>query len=176
MVSGLARDVYEKTKYAIKCLQVDAIINPGNSGGPLLNSSGQVVGINSAKIVASGYEGLGFSIPINEAKTIINELLANGYVTGRVALGITGQTYSDAYYNGFLIYTIEDGSPLKNTAAKKGDLIVGVNDQEVSDYATLRSALAQYHVGDTVTLKLLRSTNRQVESFSVTIKLIESKQ
>lgn len=176
IVSGLERDVYEDTGYAIKCLQVDATINPGNSGGPLFNAAGQVIAVNSAKIVAEGYEGIGFSIPINEAKTIINELLSNGYVTGRVALGITGQTYSDAYYNGFLIYSIEDGSPLQNTAAKKGDLIVGVNDQEVTDYATLRSALAKYKVGDTVTLNLLRSTNRKVESYSVTIKLIESKQ
>lgn len=176
IVSGLERDVYEDTGYAIKCLQVDATINPGNSGGPLFNAAGQVIAVNSAKIVAEGYEGIGFSIPINEAKTVINELLKSGYVTGRVALGITGQTYSDAYYNGFLIYTIEDGSPLKHTSAQKGDLIVGVDDQEVTDYATLRSALAQHEVGDTVTLHLLRSTNRKVESFSITIELIESKQ
>ncbi len=176
IVSGLARDVYEDTGYAIKCLQVDAAINPGNSGGPLFNAAGQVIAVNSAKIVAEGYEGLGFSIPINEAKEIINELLSNGYVTGRVALGITGQTYSDAYYNGFLIYSIEDGSPLKNTAAQKGDLIVAVNGKEVTDYASLRSALAQHDVGDTVTLKLLRSANRKVESFTVHVTLIESKQ
>ena len=175
IVSGLERDVYEDTGYAIKCLQVDATINPGNSGGPLFNAAGQVVAVNSAKIVAEGYEGIGFSIPINEAQVIINELLANGYVTGRVALGITGQSYSDAYYAGFLIYTIEEGSPLKNTAVQKGDLIVGVDGQEITDYATLRSALAKHKVGDTVTLDLLRSNNRKVESYSVTIKLIESK-
>ncbi len=176
IVSGLARDVYEDTGYAIKCLQVDAAINPGNSGGPLFNAAGQVIAINSAKIVAEGYEGLGFSIPINEAQGIINDLLKNGYVTGRVSLGIEGSSYSDAYYQGFLIYTIGEDSPLKNTDAQKGDLITEVDGQTVEDYAQLRSALAQHKVGDTITLTLLRSTNRRVESFTITVTLAEAKQ
>lgn len=91
IVSALARDVYDDTGYAIKCLQIDAAINFGNSGGPLLNNQGLVVGINSAKIVKTGYENLAFSIPINEAKTIIDSLMKYGYVQGRVALGITGR-------------------------------------------------------------------------------------
>ncbi len=175
IVSGLARDVYEDTGYAIKCLQIDAAINPGNSGGPLFNAAGQVIAVNSAKIVASGYEGIGFAIPINEAKVIIDNILANGYVTGRVALGITGQTYTDSYYEGFLIYTIEDYSPLKNTEAQRGDLIVKIDDTEVSDYADLRSALAKHNVGDSVTLTLLRSSNRKVEEFTVTVQLTEER-
>ncbi len=175
ILSGLARDVYEDTGYAIKCFQVDAAINPGNSGGPLFNAAGQVVAVNSAKIVAEGYEGLGFSIPINEAVKIFDELMKNGYVTGRVALGITGQSYDDGYYAGFLVYTVEDGSPLENTDVRQGDLITAVNDKEVTDYATLRSALAQHKVGDTVTLTLLRSANRRVESFEVQVVLTESK-
>ena len=176
ILSGLARDVYEDTGYAIKCFQVDAAINPGNSGGPLFNAAGQVIAVNSAKIVASGYEGLGFAIPINEAKQIVDDLTKNGYVTGRVSLGITGQTYADAYYEGFLIRTIEDSSPLRQTDARKGDLIVAVGDTKVTDYATLRSALAQHEVGDTVTLTLLRATNRNVESYKVSVKLTEAKQ
>ncbi len=175
IVSGLARDVYEDTGYAIKCLQIDAAINPGNSGGPLFNAAGQVIAVNSAKIVASGYEGIGFSIPINEAKGIIDDILQNGYVTGRVALGITGQTYSDSYYRGFLIYTVENDSPLKNTDVKRGDLIIGIDGVTIEDYAGLRSELAKHKVGDTVTLKLLRSENRQVREFSVSVKLSEAK-
>ena len=175
IVSGLARDVYEDTGYAIKCLQIDAAINPGNSGGPLFNAAGQVIAVNSAKIVASGYEGIGFSIPINEAKVIIDDILQNGYVTGRVALGITGQTYSDSYYRGFLIYTIENDSPLKNADVKRGDLIIAVDGVTIEDYAELRSELAKHTVGDTVTLKLLRSDNRQVREFSVSVKLAEAK-
>ncbi len=176
IVSGLARDVYDDTGYAIKCLQVDAAINPGNSGGPLFNALGQVVAVNSAKIVAEGYEGLGFAIPISEAKAIVDQLIANGYVSGRVSLGITGQTYSDAYYQGFLIYTIEEGSSLRGTDVRRGDLIVGVNDVEVTDYATLRAALAKHNVGDTVRLKLLRSSDRKVQSFEVDVVLGEAKQ
>ena len=175
IVSGLARDVYEDTGYAIKCLQIDAAINPGNSGGPLFNAAGQVIAVNSAKIVADGYEGIGFSIPINEAKVIIDDILANGYVTGRVSLGITGQTYSDSYYRGFLIYTIEDGSPMKNTEAKRGDLITAVDDVTVENYAQLRSELAKHKVGDIVTLTLLRSSNRQVQELTVSVKLAEAK-
>ena len=175
IVSALARDVYDDTGYAIKCLQVDAAINYGNSGGPLLNSQGLVVGINSAKIAASGYEGLGFSIPINEAKKVIDSLMSDGYVKGRVALGITGKTVSSGMYQGFLIASIADGSSLQGTEAAVGDLIVAVDDTQVTDYSTLRSALAKHAVGDQVKLSLLRSDSRtgKVTSLAVTVTLKE---
>ncbi len=175
IVSALARDVYDDTGYAIKCLQVDAAINYGNSGGPLLNNQGLVVGINSAKIASSGYEGLGFSIPINEAKTVIDSLMQSGYVKGRVSLGITGKNVSSGMYNGFMIASIGENSGLKNTGAAVGDLIVAVDDTTVTDYSTLRSELAKHAVGDRVTLTLLRSDSRsgQVSSFTVQVVLQE---
>lgn len=175
IVSALARDVYDDTGYAIKCLQVDAAINPGNSGGPLLNNQGLVVGINSSKIAAEGCEGLGFSIPINEAKTIIDSLLQYGHVRGRVALGITGQTVSSGAYSGFMIASINSGSSLEGTEAAVGDLIVAVDDTQITSYGTLRSELAKHSVGDQVTLTLLRS-NRQtgnVSSFTIRVTLKE---
>lgn len=175
ILSGLARDVYEDTGYAIKCFQVDAAINPGNSGGPLFNAMGQVIAVNSAKIVAEGYEGLGFSIPINEAVKIFDDLMKHGYVTGRVALGVTGRSYDDGYYAGFLIYSVEEGSPLKDTGVQQGDLITAINDTAVTNYSALRSALSQHKVGDTVKVTLMRATNRHVESFEVEIVLTESK-
>lgn len=175
-VSALARDVYDDTGYAIKCLQVDAAINPGNSGGPLLNNQGMVVGINSAKIAATGYEGLGFSIPINEAKTIIDSLIENGYVKGRVALGVMGQTISSGMYSGFLITSIDDDSSFTGTDVAAGDLIVAVDDVTVNNYSELRSELAKHAVGDTVTIKLLRSNNNgRVTSYTVTVTLKEQK-
>ena len=175
-VSAVARDVYEDTGYAIKCLQVDAAINPGNSGGPLLNNQGLVVGINSAKIAATGYEGLGFSIPINEAKTIIDSLVKFGYVKGRVALGIKGQTISSGMYSGFLITEIERDSAFEGTKAAEGDLIVGVDGVDVTNYGELRSELAKHEIGDKVTLELLRSSkNGRVTSFNVTVTLKEQK-
>ena len=177
IVSAKARDVYDDTGYAIKCLQVDVAINSGNSGGPLLNKQGLVVGINSAKIAATGYEGLGFSIPINEAKVVIDSLMKNGYVKGRVALGITGQTIDSGEYKGFMIATIEPGSCLEGTNAQVNDLIVAVDGATVTDYGTLRAELAKHKVGDRVTLKLLRSDRRtgQVSSLTVTVTLKEQK-
>ncbi len=175
-VSALARDVYDDTGYAIKCLQVDAAINPGNSGGPLLNNQGLVVGINSAKIAATGYEGLGFSIPMNEAKSVIDALLKYGYVKGRVALGIMGQTVSSGMYNGFLITSIEEGSCFENTSVAAGDLIVAVDDVDVTNYGELRAELAKHKIGDRVTITLLRSSrNGRVTSFDVTVTLGEQK-
>ncbi len=175
IVSALARDVYDDAGYAIKCLQTDAAINPGNSGGPLLNNAGKVIGINSSKIVASGYEGLGFSIPINEAKPIIDSLLKYGYVKGRVALGISGQTISSGMYKGFLIMEISNTSCFKNTKVQVGDLIVSVNNVDVADYSELRSELSKHKVGDVVTIGLLRSDSRtgRVSSFSVKVTLQE---
>ena len=175
IVSAKARDVYDDTGYAIKCLQVDLAINYGNSGGPLLNKQGLVVGINSAKIAATGYEGLGFSIPINEAKVVIDSLMKYGFVKGRVALGITGQTVDSGMYKGFLIATIEKGSCLEGTQAKVNDLIVEIDGVTVTDYGTLRAQLAKHKVGDKVELKLLRSDQRtgQVSSHTVTVTLKE---
>jgi len=136
---------------------------------------GLVVGINSAKIAATGYEGLGFSIPINEAKVIIDSLMKYGYVKGRVALGITGDTVDSGIYKGFMIATIEKGSCLEGTQAQVGDLIVEVDGVTVTDYGTLRAQLAKHKVGDKVTLKMLRSDPRtgQVTSLSVTATLKE---
>ena len=175
IVSARARDVYDDTGYAIKCLQVDASINSGNSGGPLLNKQGLVVGINSAKIAATGYEGLGFSIPINEAKVVIDSLLKYGYVKGRVALGITGQTISSGIYKGFMIVSISENSSFKGTEARINDLIVEVDGVTITDYGTLRAELAKHQVGDQVKLKLLRSDTRtgKVTSMEITVTLRE---
>lgn len=176
IVSGLARDVYEDTGYAIQCLQTDAAINPGNSGGPLLNDAGQVVGINSAKIAAEGYEGLGFSIPISEAKPIIDDLMQYGYVRGRVMLGITGQQVDQPGYEGFMIRSIESGSVLENTSAQVGDIITHVDGVRVETYTEMRSELTKHAVGDTITLTLMRVDSRtgQTVSFDVTCQLGES--
>ncbi len=169
IISGLARDVYEDTGYALSCLQTDAAINPGNSGGPLLNCMGQVVGINSAKIVAEEYEGLGFSIPINEAKVILDALMHNGYVPGRVSIGITGQTITQSGYEGFYISTFSENSPLAQTEAQVGDIITHVDGVRVKDYSELRSELAKHEVGDTVSLTLLRVGSRSQGNRTITV-------
>lgn len=177
VLSGQARDVYEDTGYAIKCLQVDAIINPGSSGGPLINAYGQVVGVNSAKIVLTGYEGLGFSIPINEAKDVIDDLIKYGYVTGRVSLGIMGRTVTSIGYEGFIIESINKDSTLVGTKAAVGDIITHVNGVRVTSYEEMRTELTSYEVGDTITLTLLRldRNSRNTTDFDVTVTLQESR-
>lgn len=169
IVSGLARDVYEDTGYAIKCLQVDAAINPGNSGGPLMNSQGQVVAINSAKIAASGYEGLGFSIPINEAKEILDDLVKYGYVKGRVMLGITGRSLNGV---GFRIEAINSDSCLAGTEAQVGDIITAVDGVAVVDYESMRTELSKHSVGDSVELTLLRYDSRTHSNRELTVKCV----
>ncbi len=178
IISGLTRDVYEDTGYSIKCLQTDAAINPGNSGGPLINNVGQVIGINSAKIAAEGYEGLGFSIPINEAKAVLDDLLKYGYVKGRVQLGVNGYSINSNGYAGFVIQSIAENSPMAKTDARAGDLITAVDDVKIDGYGALRSELAKHKPGDTVALTLIRLNTRtgKETSFKVICKLTESKQ
>ena len=94
IISGLDRAVERYSEDGMTFIQTDAAINPGNSGGPLVNMYGQVVGINSSKIITDGYEGMGFAIPVSKAKDIIDQLLSGGYVEGRVRLGITGSDIS----------------------------------------------------------------------------------
>ncbi len=178
IISGLDRDVYDETGYSIKCLQIDAVINPGNSGGPLFNAAGEVVGVNSAKIVYEGYEGLGFSIPISEAKPVIDDIIANGYATGRIALRITGYTVTQSGYEGFMIDTIQSDSSLNGTGAQQGDIITHVNGTRVRSYAELKNALSQHAVGDTVELTLMRVNRRtgQYSSFTVSVQLQENQE
>ena len=105
-------------------IQTDAAINPGNSGGPLVNMYGQVVGINSSKIITDGYEGMGFAIPVSKAKDIIDQLLSGGYVEGRVRLGMTGtelNSVTASLYGvpqGFMIVSIDEDSSLAGTEAQ----------------------------------------------------------
>ncbi|MEG1875785.1 MAG: trypsin-like peptidase domain-containing protein, partial [Angelakisella sp.] len=124
-VSALNRSLTSgEVGYSLECIQTDAAINPGNSGGALINSSGQVIGINSAKISATGFEGMGFSIPINDAMPIIKDILQNGKVTGRAMLGITAGEISatTAMQNrlpmGLQIREFAEGSDLPNKGAK----------------------------------------------------------
>ena len=182
MVSGLNRNIKSSSPYSTSYIQVDAAINPGNSGGALVNEYGQVVGINSAKIAETDYEGIGFAIPINEALPIIQELMQYGHVTGRAALGIQGYMINEAVAAmrrmpvGFGIEAVDPSSDLASKNVVAGDIITYINDKQVTSYDVLANELAEFKPGDTVKLTIYRSSSSggAGRSFEVNVVLIES--
>ena len=189
MVSAIDRPVSSsKTGYTMECIQHTAAINPGNSGGALVNEYGQVIGINSMKIVADEYEGMGFSVPSSVFTKIVNEIIANGYVTNRPKLGITYVSASE--YESYamfvaikglpsgaiVIYSIADDSDLKNTKAKEGDLIYVVNGVDMQDASYIAELIENGKVGDELTLSLIRiHSDYSFDEFEVKVKLVEDK-
>ena len=176
-VSALNRAISNNTTgYTMEYIQTDAAINPGNSGGALINEYGQVVGINSAKISATGYEGLGFAIPIDTAQPIISDLIQYGYVKDRAVLGISGQ-FIDSMTGRF--YGLPQGeyvaqlnsSEAQASGLQVGDVITAIDVQQLDSESTLRSAILSKKPGDTVTLQVYRSSTQQ--SATVELKLSE---
>ena len=176
-VSALNRAISNNTTgYTMEYIQTDAAINPGNSGGALINEYGQVVGINSAKISATGYEGLGFAIPIDTAQPIISDLIQYGYVKDRAVLGISGQ-FVDSMTGRF--YGLPQGeyvaqlnsSEAQASGLQVGDVITAIDGQQLDSESTLRSAILSKKPGDTVTLQVYRSSTQQ--SATVELKLSE---
>lgn len=162
---------------SLSLIQTDTAINQGNSGGPLLNSCGQVIGINSSKLSASygmaSIEGLGFAIPINEAKIIIDDLINYRHVTGRPQIGITTVDITEAYSNylglpmGLYVRGVGKGSAAEEAGIRAGDIIIGINDEAVTTMDELNAIKNQFKAGDTVTLKI----NRDGEDIDVSITL-----
>lgn len=148
--------------YEMTLIQTDAAINPGNSGGPLLNSSGQVVGINSSKIISDFAEGLGFAIPISAALPVIDDLISNGYVTGRPFLDIRSEDINSLtaeYYGlpkGVSVRFITPGSQAEKSGLETGDIIVSLNGISIFTAEQLNTVLEQYSAGDTILLTVYR--------------------
>lgn len=176
IVSALNREISINEKN-MTLIQTDASINQGNSGGPLLNSCGQVIGINSAKI-SSNYgdvtvEGLGFAIPINDARVIIDDLINNGYVTGRPQIGITAVNIDEMYSSylglpmGIYVRGVAEGSAAELAGIRVGDIIIGVNDEAVTSMDELNNIKNQFKAGDTITLKI----NRDGEDIDIPLVL-----
>ncbi len=148
-------------------IQTDAAINPGNSGGPLLNIEGQMIGINSSKIVATGFNGMGFAIPSNEVQNIASQLMIHGYAI-HPSLGIDaydvanippGYGPSIPVNYGVLVQKVISANA-KAAGLKAGDVIIALDGKTVQDTAALRTALFNMKLGQKVTLTIYRGTRR----------------
>ena len=158
-------------------LQTNAAINPGNSGGGLFNGQGELIGIVNAKSSGEGIEGLGFAIPIDTAKEIIQQLTQYGYVKGRVDLGMSLVDISNVQMawiyrvgaTGVYIQKVEEGSNAQKAGFQSGDRIVSVDGTEVASSSELRQKMDGYQVGDNVTFVV----SRNGQNMRITMELAE---
>lgn len=178
IISGINRTIKMENGQTLKLLQTDAAINPGNSGGALVNSEGKVIGINTVKIAATGYEGIGFAIPINEANEIAESLMEYSYVKGRPYLGISidqrfNEDVAKAYNvpNGLLVYDVVPLSCSYKAGIKSGDIITKFDGVKVTQFDELETQKQKHKPGDSVEIELYRDG----KTFTVTVVLDEEK-
>lgn len=177
IISGIDRDV-DVNGRTMTLIQTNAALNSGNSGGPLINCYGQVIGINTMKIGAftdkAGVEGLGFAIPSATVKTIVDQLIAQGYVSGRPTLGITGEalsTFYQHYYRlpaGLYITKVAKGSDAAAKGIEDGDLLLSINGTPITTMEELKSTIYQYEVGQTVETVIYRAGQQYLVELTLT--------
>ena len=181
IVSAINRTIREEG-YSGSYIQTDAAINPGNSGGALVNEYGQVIGINASKIAAVEYEGIGFAIPSNEVKPIIDDLMRYGHVTGRVKIGISGQEINEALSQinsipvGVYIWSVDPTSDLAGKSVAKGDIIIKIDNTTIENFDDIAKALEGKNPGESITMTLYRSargSSNRGQTFEVSCKLME---
>ena len=178
MISALNRSVTiqgTNSTNTMSLIQMDASVSPGNSGGGLFNMNGELVGIVNAKSSSSDAEGLGFAIPINDAIKVAQELLENGYVTGRPYLGITYLAVTDAQtaqqmgVNAYGVYIVDvtKGGPADQAGLKAGDRIVSVDGSEIAAKDDLGTLMQKHAAGDTLSITVAR--DGQMQTVNVTL-------
>ena len=192
IVSAVNRKIRsDSTGFEMDCIQTNADISPGNSGGALVNMYGQVIGITSSKYVSAEFEGLGFAITINEAAPVIEQLIKNGFISGRFRIGIhlvdmaneqkiakiekaIGQTLPEDF-KGIYIDSIDKDSDIYNTELTSGDFITAINGKSVSTYQELYDTISsQYTAGDTVPATCARiDKNGEISYFNIEFRLME---
>ena len=178
MISALNRSVTIQGSSSVNTMsliQMDASVSPGNSGGGLFNMNGELIGIVNAKSSSSDAEGLGFAIPINDAIKVAQELLENGYVTGRPYLGITylavedAQTAAQLGVNAYGVYVVEvvKGGPAEKAGLQAGDRIVSVDGTEIASKDDLGTLMQKHAAGDTLSITIAREG--QMQTVNVTL-------
>ena len=180
IVSAINRDV-DMDGWTMTLIQTNAALNSGNSGGPLINCYGQVIGINTMKISAftdsAGVEGIGFAIPSVTVKDIVDQLITQGYVSGRPTLGLEGETLSSFYQHyyrlpsGLYITGVEPGSDAEAKGIEHGDMLLSIDGNRILSMDQLKAVLFDREVGDTVEAVIFRSG----QQYRVTLTLGEQK-
>ena len=163
IVSALDREITTEESIAVNMFQIDAAVNSGNSGGPVYNAKGEVIGIVTAKSSATGVDGIGFAIPIDDAVKIFSDLIEHGYVLGKAYMGVTLDTLSGTYlryYNlpeGAYVMTVAEGSAAERAGLKVGDIITGIDGKTITSRDAVKAALRDYSVGDSAVITVYRS-------------------
>ena len=180
IVSAINRDV-EMDGRVMTLIQTNAALNSGNSGGPLINCYGQVIGINTMKIGTftdnAGVEGLGFAIPSATVKEIVDQLILQGYVSGRPTLGLEGESLSSFYQHyyrmpaGLYITEVDRSSDSYHKGVETGDILLYIGQDRITSPEEMNAAVMQYAVGDTVTTIIYRSG----QQYQVELTLTEDK-
>ncbi len=175
VVSAVNRKVQDsESATTFSCIQTDAAINSGNSGGALVNSQGQVIGINTLKVSSTGVEGIGFAIPINSTTDIIDQLITYNTVK-RPYIGISGRDLNaetaDRYnlVEGVYVVSVEEYSAAEKAGLKVGDVIIGADGQSITTMDQLNEIKNSHSIGDTMTLKI----NRDGQERDLTLTLGE---
>lgn len=174
IISAINRDITVNDR-VMTLIQTNVTINPGNSGGALINQYGQVVGITSAKLGISYYEGLGFAIPINSAKEIIDELIQTGYISGRPSIGISGRDVSEQmsqFYNlpeGVQIVSVDSRAKAASEGLQAGDVITAVNGKSITSMNEINKIKEDMKAGDTLTLTIYRPSAQKSQNLKITL-------
>ena len=172
IISAVNRQV-ESDGVVYTCIQTDAAINSGNSGGALVNSDGQVIGINTLKLSGSGVEGIGFAIPINSTLDVIDQLIDHKKVL-RPYIGITGINIDEELSKqenleiGVYVKSVEDFSPAEKAGVKPGDVIIKADGKDVEDMDDLNEVKNSHQIGETMTLVVTR--NGEERELTVTLE------
>ncbi len=184
IISGIDRmvtvSVNSQSDWIMKVSQVDAAINPGNSGGPLMNANGEVIGVNSLKLVDNSIEGMGFSIKIEDAMAHVEEL-ENSKTIERPMLGINllnasdkrtlssyGISIDNNISSGVVVVEVVSGSGASKSGLEKGDVITKIDDEEIVNGAYLKYVLYKYKVGDKISITYIRNGKEKTTSVTLT--------
>ena len=189
IISGENREITvtdNGTSYMMEAIQIDASINPGNSGGPLVNIKGEVIGINSVKLVESSIEGMGFAIPIEVAMSQIDKL-ENGEAIARPVIGVSlydldslplvGNSdlrVDDSIKSGVVVNSVDSGSDAEAAGLQRNDIITEVDGTTVKSSAHLKNLLYKHNIGDSVKLTIVRNGNEKELTLKLTHQIGDS--